>query len=293
MNNKTTGPGKIFDILNALFMILLAISTLYPFIYLLSLSLSSQDVSFTKLYIVPPKISFDNFEMVLSNKYIAYGFRNTAVRTLGGTALSLFFTTFCGYSLSKKYFPHRTFWTSFIIITMFVNGGLIPTYLLVRDLKLIDSYWALVLPNLIPTFHMVIARNFFMTIPDSLEESARIDGANDILIFFRIIVPVSKPILATLALWKVVWHWNAWFDSMIYTTDSKMHVLMIVMRRIVLEGLANTMDPESLAHDETQIVNPETLKAATIMVTTVPVLIFYPFIQKYFVKGIMIGSLKG
>jgi putative aldouronate transport system permease protein len=217
---------------------------------------------------------------------------NTVIRTVLGTALSLTFTIFAAYALSKRYFPHRTFWTAFIVFTMFFSGGLIPSYLLVKSLGLINSMWALVLPGLISAFSLIIARNFFMALPESLEESARIDGANDIRILFSIIVPISMPIIATLTLWMAVQHWNAWFDSLIYMTDSHKQVLQVVMRRIVLQGTKDMMDVNNF-DDRSLVANPEMIKAATIMVTVMPIIMFYPFLQKYFVKGVLVGSLKG
>lgn len=287
---KTIGE-KIFDSFNIVFMLLLGFSTLYPFLYLISLTLSSPEVSFAQIHIIPPKMTMENIVKVVTNPNIASGFGNTIIRTVLGTTISLIFTIFAAYPLSKKYFPHRGFWTAFIVVTMFVSGGLIPNYLLIKRLGLFDSVWALILPNLVNTFNMIIARNFFMALPESVEESARIDGANDIIILFKIVIPMSMPIIATLALWISVWHWNAWFDSLLYMTKSSKHVLQIVMRRIVLEGTQQMMDLNSI--DEQHFVNPESLKAATVVITTLPILLVYPFVQKYFVKGVMVGSLKG
>ncbi|MBP1989405.1 carbohydrate ABC transporter permease [Paenibacillus eucommiae] len=281
-----------FDIVNALLMLLICIVTLYPFLYILSLSLSPGDISFATLHIIPPKITMANFHKVLTNDFVISGFVNTIIRTFLGTALSLMATIFAAYTLSKKYFPHRSFWTAFVVFTMFFSGGLIPNYLLVKSLGLMNSTWALILPGLISTFSMIIARNFFMALPESLEESAKIDGANDLHILFRIMIPISMPIIATLTLWIAVAHWNAWFDSLIYITDASKQVLQIVMRRIVLEGTQQMMDLNAF-DDNSLAVNPETIKAATILVTIIPIILFYPFLQKYFVKGVLVGSLKG
>lgn len=287
-----TNRINAFDIINTLFMIAICITSVYPFLYLLSLSLSTGDAPLTQINLIPPELTWANYEKVLSNEYIKSGFANTIIRTLLGTTLSLISTTFAAYALSKRYFPHRTFWTAFIVFTIFFSGGLIPSYLLVKNLGMINSVWALVLPGLISAFSLVIARNFFMALPESLEESARIDGANDIRILFSIIVPISMPIIATLTLWIAVQHWNSWFDSLIYMTDSHKHVLQVVMRRIVLQGTKDMMDVNNF-EDRSLIVNPEMIKAATIMVTVLPILMFYPFLQKYFVKGVLVGSLKG
>jgi len=196
------------------------------------------------------------------------------------------------YPLSKKHFPHRGFWTGFIVFTMFFSGGLIPTYMVVKGLGLLNTVWALILPGLVPAYNMIIVRNYFMSISPSLEESAKLDGANDFTILLRIILPVSMPIIATVTLWTIVGHWNSWFDSMIYSQNARKQVLQVVLRRIVLEG-SNEVVNMNAGMDDMSSVSPDNIKAATIMVATFPILMVYPFIQKYFVKGIMVGSLKG
>ena len=292
VNLKYSKQDYIFDVFNSILMILFCISTLYPFIYLLSLSFSGASASFVEIRLIPEEIVLTNYGKVLASQYILSGFSNTILRTGLGTLLTLIVTVCAAYPLSKKYFPHRNFWTSFIVFTMFFSGGLIPNYLLVKNLNMIDQVWALVLPGLINTFIMIIARNYFSSLPDSLEESARIDGANDILILFKIILPISAPIIATLALWTAVGHWNAWFDSLIYIQNTKKQVLQVVLRRTLIEGTQQMMDLNS-GVDDVSTVNPESIKAATVMVTTLPIILLYPFLQKYFVKGIMVGSLKG
>ncbi|MEG2251985.1 MAG: carbohydrate ABC transporter permease, partial [Clostridia bacterium] len=231
------------------------------------------------------------YKAVLSNYYIGYGFVNTILRTLLGAASGVLVTVLTAYPLSKKYFPNRRFWTAFVVFTMFFSGGMIPTYLCYSmQLKLDNNFLVLILPMLINTYNMLIARNFFMGLPEELSESGRIDGASELRILFNLILPISLPIVATLALWSAVEHWNAWFDSMLYFTDPKRQVLQLVLRRIVLEGSADMM---GTAADEMSTVNPETIKAATTMVATIPIVLIYPFLQKYFVKGMVVGSLKG
>ena len=192
------------------------------------------------------------------------------------------------YPLSRKYLPHRNFYTMFIVVTMFFGGGLIPSYLLIKSLGLIDSRWVLIIPGLISTFSLLILRNFFMGIPEELEDSAKIDGANDMRILFGIIIPLSKPVLATLALWAAVSHWNAWFDALLYLQDQSKVVLQLFLRRLVISAEG---DPMLQANPQQEA--PETLKAAVIMFTALPILVVYPFLQRYFVKGILVGSLKG
>ncbi|MGZ9585553.1 carbohydrate ABC transporter permease [Paenibacillus marinisediminis] len=284
--------GYVFDFVNYSLLILLCVVTIYPFLYLLTLSLTSGDVSLTQLNIIPKKVTFLSYEKVLTNEYVANGFVRTLTRTIIGTIVTVVAMVLTAYPLAKKQFPHRGFWTMFIVFTMFFSGGLIPNYFLVKNLGLMNTIWALILPGMIHTFQMLIARNFFMTLPEALEESAKIDGANDITVLIRIVFPLSMPIIATLTLWSAVGHWNAWFDSLIYITDSHQQVLQVVLRRIVLEGTKQMMDLGAY-NDENIIANPETIKAATVMVATIPILLVYPFVQKHFVKGIIVGSLKG
>jgi putative aldouronate transport system permease protein len=281
-----------FRTVNGLIMLLIALTTVYPFLFLLSLSISSPELSFTTIRLIPPKLSLLNYRKVFANQFIALGFRNTIIRTVVGTVVNVVLSVLAAYPLSKKYFPLRKFWTALIVFTMFFEGGLIPSYLLVKSLGLFDSLWALILPSAIGTFTMIIVRNFLMTLPESLEESARIDGANEFTVLFRIVLPMSKPIIATASLWYAVGHWNAWFDSLIYMNDFRKQVLQVILRRIVLEGTQQAMDVMTTLYDRVP-ENPEAIKAATIMVATIPIILVYPFIQKYFVKGMIIGALKG
>lgn len=289
---NTSLGSRTFDLANYTLMVVFCLTTLYPFWHLVQLSLSSSTSSLAVLRFWPEEVVLSNYRRVLASPFIASGFANTLFRVALGTTLNLVVILCCAYPLSKKYFPHRSFWTLFIVFTMFFSGGLIPTYLLVRGLGLLNSVWALVLPQLVPTFAMIIARNFLMTIPASLEESARMDGANDITILIRIIVPLSLPVIATITLWQSVWHWNAWFDSLIYIRDPERQVLQIVLRRVVLEGTNDMIELRNTG-GMAETTNPDSVKAATIIVTTLPIILFYPFLQKYFVKGVMVGSLKG
>jgi putative aldouronate transport system permease protein len=294
MVKQSSSPlDTAFSICNHIFMLLLCIVTVYPFLYILSTSISSSNVPLTQIHIIPPELSLESYNRVLANPLIGLGYVNTILRTVIGTSLAVMVTLMLAYPLSKKYLPHRNFWTALVVFTMFFNGGMIPTYILVKDLHLINTIWALVLPELVSAFNMVIVRNYMMSIPESLEESAKLDGANDIIILFRIILPICKPIIATITLWIAVWHWNSWFDSMIYSTRAETQVVQLVMRRIVVEGTQNSASAYTQSNTRYEVVSPMNLKAATIMVTTLPILVVYPFIQKYFVKGIMVGSLKG
>ena len=291
-NKFTVGKALIYLVL-----ILLCGSIVICFWHLLNLSLSPSYIA-TKggLLLYPKDATLDNYARVIGNRYIWLGYRNTIIRTVIGTVLQLFFTSMGAYVLSKRFFPHRTFWTVFIVFTMFFSGGLIPSYLLVKELGMIDSYASMILPGLISAYNMVIVRNYFQSLPEEIEESCLIDGAGRFRIFLQFVLPLSKPILATVALWLAVGHWNSWFDVLIYIqNDPNKFTLQIVLRRIILTGSKEILDTSAAANaaEMESVVSSEGLKAACIYVTTLPILCAYPFVQKFFVKGIMIGSLKG
>lgn len=290
---KRSAGSIVFDSLNVGLMILLCISTLYPFLYLITLSLTPTTVSQLTLdSLIPKEIDFSNYARVIKNDKFGKAFAVTAARTVIGTGSQLFFTMLAAYPLSKRYFPHRGFWTTFILIPMFFSGGLIPTYLLIKSLRLNNTFWVYVVPGLISANNLLIFRNNFMAFPEGLEESAKIDGANDFIVFVRILLPLSKPIIATIGLWTAVAHWNSWYDNMIYVTNPNLTVLQQLLRKIILEGSTAYMNTAS---DSASMVftNPESLKAAATIFVTLPILLVYPFLQKYFMKGILIGSIKG
>lgn len=283
-------------VINAI-LILFGLSIVLAFWYQFVISLSPGYIAtMGGIQLFPTDITLDNYGKVVSSKFIWEGYANTLFRTIVGTFLSLFITAMVGYALSKKYFPHRSFWTLLLVFTMFFGGGLIPTYLVIRDLGLIDNYLVMILPGLVSAYNMTIMRNYFASLPEEIEESAMIDGAGRFRTFFSIILPLSKPILATVALWLAVGHWNAWFDVLIYITDEHKFTLQIVLRRIILTGTQQMLDAMNSTEevlDNFTATSSEGLKAAAIFVATLPILCVYPFIQRYFVKGIMIGSLKG
>ena len=274
---------------------LLCLTIVFAFMHLASISLSPNAVA-TKggLILFPKHLTFDNYVKVFKNRYIWLGYKNTLIRTLIGTTLQLLFTAMGAYVLSKRFYPHRTFWTLLIVFTMFFSGGLIPTFLLVKNLGLIDTYASMIIPGLVSAYNLTIMRNYFQSLPEEIEESCMIDGAGRMRIFFQIVLPLSTPILATVALWLAVGHWNAWFDVLIYVSDKDTRTLQVVLRNIIITG-TQEMDTDASAHSVSNepLISSEGLKAASIYVATIPILCVYPFLQRYFVKGIMVGSLKG
>ncbi|RCW45455.1 carbohydrate ABC transporter permease [Paenibacillus prosopidis] len=287
---QTTGE-KIFQTVLIVFITVMCIVMIYPFLHIASVSLSSPaEATRFGIHLYPKEVDFTGWKQVLAQEKIWIGFGNSVFRTVVGTFLTLIMMSLCAYPLSRKYLPHRNVYTMLILFTMFFGGGIVPTYLLIRSLNLMDSVWVYIIPGLVPTFSMLVLRNFFMSIPAELEESAKIDGANDIRILFNIVLPLSKPVLATLALWSAVGHWNAWFDAVLYITDQSKQVLQFFLREIVITNA----DRETLGNSAIGNIRYEApIKAATIMFAILPILVVYPFLQKYFVKGTMIGSLKG
>lgn len=281
--------SRIFDIVVYILLFLVAMVTIVPFLQVVTISLSPPEVVASYgLHLIPTKIDLEGYWSIFKYKLLWTSYRNTIVRTLFGTALSMFLYVIAAYPLSKKYLPNRRFWIFFIIFTMYFSGGMIPNYLLINNwLKLSNTIWALILPPAMSAYNLIIVRNFFESIPDSLEESARIDGARETTVLFKIVVPLSMPVLATVSLWCIVGHWNAWYDCMLYIRDDTKYVLQYTLQRILLDGQVQDLD-----HIGTK-VNTETMKMASIVVSILPIMIIYPFVQKYFTKGVMIGAVKG
>ncbi|MCT4545165.1 MAG: carbohydrate ABC transporter permease [Vallitalea sp.] len=288
MKRKKSRSDKVIDFIVYASLIIFSLLVLFPFLQVITISLSpTEELNKFGLHIFPKKITFEGYKSVLSYPLIGSAYLNTIFRTVVATVMASFFTILAAYPLSKKYLPHKKFWTLIIIFTMYFSGGLIPKYMLIKDLGMINHRSSLILPALISAYNLIITRNFLMMLPESMEEAAKIDGASHFKVFAQIVVPVSKPIIATISLWYGVWNWNAWFDSMLYMLDEKKYVLQHVLRKILLEG--------QLAEDTLDIVshvNTDAMKMATLIVAILPIICIYPFAQKYFVKGVVMGSVK-
>ncbi|MDF2926336.1 MAG: carbohydrate transporter permease [Paenibacillaceae bacterium] len=291
---KKSAAEKAFDVSLYILLALIMLLTLYPFWNQLALSISDDRSAYsTGVLLFPRNISLKSYGLIFQYKLLWVGYGNTILRTVIGVLLSLIFTSLTAYPLSKKDLPWNHGFTSLILFTMLFSGGMIPSYFLIKNLGLYDTFWALVLPGLIGGFNVFVIRNFFREIPDSLEESAKIDGAGHMLIFLKIIIPLSKPVLATVALWVAVYHWNAWFDSLIYISDVKKQVLQVVLRKIIVENNVDDINIMLSQIGQTNRFSGRQLQATIIMFSLIPMLMVYPFIQKHFTKGIMIGAVKG
>ncbi len=284
---------RLFNTANIALMVIISVSIVYPFWNLLVQSLNDGYTAANHLRFWPLRFTFFNYKHVLNNRYIWSGYRETLIRIVLGTSLEVFVTMIGGYALSKRYLPMRKLFTLMAVIPMFFSGGLIPQYLWNSQLGLRNTRWALVLPGLISSYNLFVMRNFFQNIPIDLEESARIDGANNIRILRSIYIPVSTAVIATITLWVMVGHWNAWFDATIYLNNADLYPLQVVLRRILLEGTQQLMDISPNASDSQQSVSPDNVKAATVFVCMIPIMCVYPFLQKYFVKGTLVGAIKG
>lgn len=290
---RRTFGEKVFDFCNAVFLIVMMLITLYPFLHVVfaSLSESSLLIQHTGVLLAPQGFSLDAYAAVLKNPMISRGYMNTLFIVVVGTAYNLLMTSMGAYVLSRRNYFWSKPLTALIVFTMYFGGGLIPRYLLIQDLGMMNSLWALIIPEAIGTWNLFIMRTFFVGIPDSLEESAKIDGANDFTILFYIILPLSLPVIAVMILYYGVGHWNSWFDAMIYLRKRTLYPLQLVLREILIINSTDSMTNDTSINDKLSV--SETIKYATIIVATLPILFAYPWLQKYFVKGVMIGALKG
>lgn len=289
--DKTFG-SRLFDKINMLLLILVVIATLYPFYYITIISLSNGNAVLRgEVRLWPVGLTLESYKLVFQNPAVPTSLRNSLVYTTLGTLINLIMTTLCAYPLARPRFSGRTVFTWVVTLTMFFSGGLIPLYLLIMQLGLINNMWALLLPGAINVWNMFILRTSFQQIPEELYEAALIDGANDLQTLIRVALPLSKAVLATLLMFYAVAHWNDFFNALIFLNDRAKYPIQLIMRNIVILGRFEQTNELGAASDFAAI--EQTLKYATIMVSTLPILAVYPFVQKYFVRGVMIGAIKG
>ncbi|WP_309120120.1 carbohydrate ABC transporter permease [Paenibacillus sp.] len=290
---KTNDAGsKLFDMANIALMLGLVFVTFYPIYYLFIVSVSDGNaVMRGEVAFWPIQMNWSTYSLLFEDPSILRSYANTILYTVVGTTINVVCTAMCAYPLSKPHFYGRGFFTLLIVVTMFFSGGLIPSYLLVQKLGMLNTMWALVLPGAISVWNMIIMRTFFQGIPNELYESAEMDGANELVSLIRITLPLSKAIMATMGLFYAVGHWNSFFGAMIYLDDKDKFPLQIILRNMVVLGEMSGQTQE--IGGIYSAVTATNIKYAVIIVAVVPILLVYPFIQKYFVKGVMIGSLKG
>ncbi|PIH55527.1 carbohydrate ABC transporter permease [Paenibacillus sp. LK1] len=290
MSERTS--NRIFDTVIILFISLFVVFCLAPFLHTIAISLSSnRAITSGEVTIFPKEFNWDAYVKVFSDHSMLYSLGYTTLLTIVTTVLCMVFTIAAAYPLTKKKMKGRKLFMYVIIITMFFSGGIIPEYLLIRDLHLLNSPWALILPGLVSPFNLIILISFFNGIPESLEESAEIDGSSHLHTLLKIILPLSMPVMATLALFYAVGRWNGFQDSLMYINDPKLYPLQLKLFQMVQNNMVSELTQMEGANRAP--LTPESLKAATVIFATVPILFVYPWLQKYFVSGAMLGAVKG
>lgn len=292
IKEKTKG-SIIFDIANSILMIILMAVTLYPILYEVAISFSSaQYVQANKVVIFPKGFNTDSYKKLIDYQLFWRSYLNTIIYAVVGTAINLTFTSMLAFCLSRKELIFRKQITFFIIATMFFSGGMIPNFLLVNWLGLYNTMWAVILPGAISTYNMIIVRTYMSSLPEEVIESVRLDGANDIQILLKIVLPLSKSTLATVGLFYFVGHWNSYFGPMIYFSDKAKLPLQVILKEMIVDQNIESLGLSS-ADLKSSMPTSEMFTAASIILSLIPVLCAYPFVQKYFVKGVMVGSVKG
>jgi putative aldouronate transport system permease protein len=291
--NRRTYKEAAFDYFNFIFMLVICFVTIYPIWYVLVNSFNEgNDAMRGGIYWWPRVLSIDSYKAVFANNGIMLAMGVTVAKTLIGTVVHVLFTAMVAYAFSRKELIGRNVYMLIGTITLFFSGGLIPYYLLIRDLGMLDSFLVYIIPAMFSFFDLIIFLSFFREIPDALEEAAKIDGANDFKIFYQIILPVSMPVVATIALFHGVYQWNDYFTGMIYINKSDLQPIQTYLYRVVAQSSSNQMMAATTG-SVAKTVSSQSIKLATMVVTTLPIVLVYPFLQKYFVKGFMIGSIKG
>lgn len=297
---KDTRADKIFLIFVYVFLVISLLIVLYPLIYIISASISNPHlVNSGEMWLLPKGITFEGYRTLLGNSSIWRGYLNTIYYTVLGTSINLLVTLPCAYALSREDFYGRRAFTNFMLVTMFLSGGLIPSYLLIRSLGMLNTVWALVIPGAVSVYNVVVTRTFFQsTIPREMEEAAIVDGCSDFRLFMQIVLPLSTPIIAVMALFYGVGHWNSFFSALIYLSDRSMYPLQMILREIlILQDMSSntvnnvTSEMANMLYSKQQLA--QVIKYGVMIVSSLPVIIVYPFLQKYFVKGMMVGSIKG
>ena len=292
---RESRQDKIFNIVNYTFLALCFISVMYPLLYVLSNSFSSPEAVMSgRVWLWPVKPSIEGYKLVFESKQVWFGYGNTLFYTFFGTLINVVLTIMLAYPLSRKDFYGRNTIMFMVTFTMMFYGGIIPTFLLVRSLGILNTRWAMLLPNAITVWNVIITRTYFQTaIPGELLEASQLDGCNNTRFIINVVIPLSGPILAVITLFYAVMHWNTFFNALIYLRDYKLYPLQIILRAILLQNQIDYSIVTDIEQEEARQMVATLLKFALIVVASLPVLVMYPFVQKYFVRGVLIGALKG
>ncbi|MGM0874708.1 MAG: carbohydrate ABC transporter permease [Bacillota bacterium] len=292
---RRSKEDKVFDMINIILVAIMVVLVVYPLYFIVIASISNPNMIYEgKVWFLPKDITFEGYQRIFSDSKIWLGYKNSIIYTFVGTIVNVAFTLMAAYALSRKDLYGRNLIMFLFLFTMFFSGGLIPTYLVVKDLGLLNTMWALILPKAVAVWNVIVARTYFQTsIPDEMLEAAKMDGCSDAKFFWKIVLPLSKPIVAVMVLFYAVGHWNSYFDALIYLNNENLYPLQLILRNILIQNEASTQmmsDLDSLAAKQRV---SELIKYGVIIVASIPLLILYPFVQKYFVKGVMIGGIKG
>ncbi|SHN36183.1 carbohydrate ABC transporter permease [Gracilibacillus kekensis] len=285
-----TSMGRVFDVFNHISLLLLGLSTFIPFVYVIAASFATEaEIAARPFFLVPETITLAAYEYIFSTNTFIRSIGVSVLVTVLGTVVSLLLTMTMAYPLSRHHLLGRNLILNLVVFTMVFNGGMIPTYMVVRSLGLLDSLWALILPVAINPFYLIIVKSFFQNLPTELEEAARIDGCSDMGVFWRIVIPLSKPVIATFTLFYAVFYWNDFFNALLYISDNAKWPVQLLLQQLMMVANVDFGEMDVMLQDPPE----ESLKMAVVVVATIPILIFYPFLQKHFAKGILLGSVKG
>ncbi|MEK0314672.1 carbohydrate ABC transporter permease [Cohnella sp. 56] len=283
-----------FSIVNYVFLSLFCLLAIYPMIYVLAGSLNDgNDYMRGGVYFFPRQFSLASYKIVFGDERLYTGFTITLLRTVLGTIASVLFTAMVAYAMSRQKLVGRSVYSWIFLFTMFFGGGLIPYFLVLKFLHLLNTFWVFVIPTMFSVFNMIIMQSFFRELPEEMLESASLDGAGDFGMFARLALPLSMPVLATVAMWNGVWHWNEFYDAMLFTNNDKLMTLQLYMMKLIKESDMISANSQFIPPQARRAFSVTTVRMAAIIISTIPILFVYPFMQRYFVTGIMVGSLKG
>ncbi|MCK0471764.1 carbohydrate ABC transporter permease [Halalkalibacter sp. APA_J-10(15)] len=292
---KRTKEDKIFDVINISLLTIMLLAILYPLYFIVIASISNPDRIFAgDVWLYPLEVTFEGYTRIFQDGKIWIGYKNTIIYTVIGTILNVTLTLTAAYALSRKDFYGRNFFMIMFVFTMFFSGGLIPTYLIVQNLGMVNTMWAMIIPKAVAIWNIIVARTFFQaTIPNEMLEAAKVDGCSNTKFFLKIVLPLSKPIIAVMVLFYAVGHWNSYFDALVYLNNESLYPLQLILRNILIQNEAAATMVSDLDSVAAQQRIADLIKYGVIIVGSLPLLIVYPFIQKYFVQGVMIGGIKG
>ncbi|WP_240418227.1 carbohydrate ABC transporter permease [Paenibacillus periandrae] len=284
---------SLFDVVNVIIMLVVIIITVYPLYYMGIVSISSGlSVQRGDVFLYPIELTLKAYSVVLDDPSILRAYGNTLLYTCLGVCVNLIMTTLCAYPLSRNYLYGKALLSFFVVFTMFFDGGLIPRYMVVHSLGMVNSIWAILIPTAINVFNMILMRTFFAEIPNALHESATVDGASEWRILLQVVLPLSMPVMATMFIFYAVAHWNSFFPALIYLNEKQLYPLQIIVRNIVIQGDMSSQTTEMGAGENSSVM-AQNVKYAVVFIAILPILVVYPFVQKYFIQGAMLGAVKG